>query len=159
MSRSRLRTDPLDPVRLIAAVSAPGRGGIAVFVGVVRDTSEGRPVTALEYTAYVPMANRELADILAEATTRFGVAVEAEHRLGVLAVGEPAVVVAAGHAHRGPAFEACRWVIDELKRRVPIWKREHYADGERAWVDPTATARAGNAPAPSPARAEPAPAR
>lgn len=134
--RTRIVRRPLDPLSLISAVSSSERGGIALFAGVVRSRNSGREVAGLEYSAYEPMAERELADILATARERFGAAVEAEHRLGRLEIGEAAVVVAAAHAHRGPAFEACRWVIDELKRQLPIWKLERYVDGELSWVAP-----------------------
>jgi len=136
MSRRRLLHGPLDAQRAIAAVSQPDRGAVALFVGVVRDHDGGRVVAALEYTAYEPMAERELAEILDAARARFDVAVEAEHRLGRLLVGDAAVVVAAAHSHRAPAFDACRWVIDELKGRVPIWKRQEFLDGEPEWVHP-----------------------
>ena len=99
-------------------------------------------MTGIAYTAYAPMAERELARIVAEAADQFGTAEGApriivEHRVGTLAVGEPSVAVAVGHARRAPAMAAMRYVVEELKHRVPIWKREHYADGTREWVDPT----------------------
>ena len=91
------------------------------------------------------MAERELGDIAREAAQRFGVSdIAIEHRLGELALEEASVGIAVAHPHRAEAYEASRWIIEEIKRRVPIWKREHYADGTRAWVDPTratATAR------------------
>jgi molybdopterin synthase catalytic subunit len=93
-------------------------------------------VRELEYSAYESMAEREMADILSEAAARFGTAVEAEHRTGRLAIGDAAVIVVASHAHRGPAFDACRWTLEEIKRRVPIWKRETYDDGSSEWVEP-----------------------
>lgn len=129
---------PIDPAALVAAVSAPDRGGIATFVGLVRDHHAGREVLALEYSAYAPMAEAECARIVAEAAARWPAAVALSHRIGALAIGDVAVAVAAGSAHRDAAFDACRYVIEEVKRRVPIWKRERYADGSEAWVDPTA---------------------
>ncbi len=134
---SRVVVAPLDVAGLLASVGAPDRGGVASFVGVVRDHHGGRPVVELEYTAYEAMADDALAAIVAEAEGRWPVAVAVRHRLGVLAIGEAAVVVAVGGAHRDETFAACRYVIEELKRRVPIWKRERYADGTEAWVDPT----------------------
>lgn len=133
----------LDPAALLAEVADAGHGALSLFVGTVRETNEGRAVTGIDYTAYVAMAERELGLIAAEAAERFGTAegpprVVAEHRVGTLHVGEASVAVAVGHARRAPAMDAVRYVVEELKRRVPVWKREHYADGARAWVDPTA---------------------
>ncbi len=110
-------------------------GGVVVFEGRVRDHNEGRAVTALEYEAYEALAQAEGERILAEAAQRFGpVRVAAAHRQGLLQLGEAAVVVVAASAHRQEAFAACRWVIDAIKERLPVWKREHYVDGTRAWV-------------------------
>ena len=131
----------LDLGRLVSRVSAPGRGGIACFLGVVRDHQGGRAVESLDYSAYEPMAEAECARILAEARGRWQAEVALEHRLGHLAVGEAAVAIAAAAPHRDAAFAACRYVIDEVKRRVPIWKRERYADGTEVWVDPTKMSR------------------
>jgi molybdopterin synthase catalytic subunit len=129
---------PLDAAHLVASVSSPERGGVATFLGLVRDHHAGREVLRLEYTAYVPMAELECDRIVAEARERWPVAAVAlEHRLGALAIGDAAVVVVAAAPHRADAFEACRYVIEELKRRVPVWKREYYADGTVGWVDPT----------------------
>jgi molybdopterin synthase catalytic subunit len=98
-------------------------------------------VTGIDYSAYDAMAERELRAIADEATERWpGLRLSIEHRLGTLAVGEASVAVAAAHARRAAAFDGARYVVEQLKRRVPIWKREHYADGTREWVDPTATA-------------------
>jgi molybdopterin synthase catalytic subunit len=133
-----LTSDPIRPDTLAAEVSSPARGAVVSFVGLVRDHHGGRAVTWLDYEAYGPMAERECERIVAETTARWEVAVALRHRLGQLGVGDVAVAIAVGAAHRGPAFEACRYVIEELKRRVPIWKRESYADGSEAWVDPTA---------------------
>lgn len=131
----RLTSEPIDPATVIAAVSRPGNGGTAVFIGTVRNAAGGRPVTGLEYSAYVGMAERELATIVREAlAVGEGVDVAAVHRIGSLAVGDVAVAIAAGHAHRGPAFEACAYVIEQVKRRVPIWKAERFADGSTSWV-------------------------
>jgi molybdopterin synthase catalytic subunit len=95
-------------------------------------------VLRLEYSAYGPMADAEFARIIEEAESRWPVRVAAEHRVGTLEVGDVAVIVVAAAPHRDAAFDACRHVIDEIKRRVPIWKREHYVDGTAGWVDPTA---------------------
>jgi molybdopterin synthase catalytic subunit len=133
-----LTTAPLDLGRLVARVSAPARGGIACFLGVVRDHHGGRAVESLDYSAYEPMAEAECARVVAEARARWQAEVTLEHRLGHLEVGDAAVAIAAAAPHRDAAFAACRYVIEEVKRRVPIWKRERYADGTEAWVDPTA---------------------
>lgn len=127
--------EPIDPAAVIAAVSRPGNGGVAVFIGTVRDLADGRAVTGLDYSAYREMAEREMTAVVAEAARLAdGVDVAAVHRVGSLAIGDVAVVIAAAHAHRAAAFEACRYAIDEIKRRVPIWKAERYADGSEAWV-------------------------
>lgn len=129
---------PIRVEALIAVVSAADRGGVATFLGLVRDHHAGRTVLRLDYTAYGPMAEAECGAIVKEAGAKWPVAVALEHRIGSLAIGDAAVAVAAAGSHRDAAFEACRWVIDEVKRRVPIWKKEFYADGSVAWVDPTA---------------------
>jgi molybdopterin synthase catalytic subunit len=131
--------EPIELAPLIAAVQAPERGGVASFLGLVRNHHGGREVLRLEYSAYAPMAEAECARIVAEAEGRWQVAVALRHRVGSLAVGDGAVAAAAASAHREEAFAACRYVIEEVKRRVPIWKRESYADGTEVWVDPTAT--------------------
>jgi len=131
--------EPIDLAPLIAAVQAPERGGVASFLGLVRNHHGGRAVLRLEYSAYAPMAEAECARIVAEAEGRWQVALALRHRVGSLAVGDVAVAAAAASAHRDEAFAACRYVIEEVKRRVPIWKREYYADGTEVWVDPTAT--------------------
>jgi molybdopterin synthase catalytic subunit len=129
---------PIDAAALLAEVASDECGASVLFVGTVRDVNEGRPVTGIDYTAYEAMARREMEAIATEAAERFGTPhVVVEHRLGSLAVREASVVIAVSHARRAPAMDASRYVIEELKKRVPIWKREHYADGTREWVDPT----------------------
>jgi molybdopterin synthase catalytic subunit len=130
----RLRTEPLSLDELVRAVSHPGAGGVATFVGVVRDVNDGRAVTLLEYEAYGSMAETELAAVLAEVAHEIpGVRVEATHRVGALHVGDAAVACAASAPHRAEAFRACRELIDRIKARLPIWKREHGPDGPY-WV-------------------------
>lgn len=134
---------PLDLGRLVARVTAPARGGIACFLGVVRDHHAGRTVASLEYSAYEAMAEAECARIAAEARARWQAEVALEHRLGHLEVGDAAVAIAAAAPHRDAAFAACRYVIEEVKRRVPIWKRERFTDGSETWVgEPQKTAEA-----------------
>jgi molybdopterin synthase catalytic subunit len=124
-------------------VGAAGNGAAVLFLGTVRDVNDGRSVTGIEYSAYRSMAERELAAIVEEAAARIGSDdVVVEHRVGELRVGECSVAVAVAHPHRGLAFDGARYVIEELKRRVPIWKREQYMDGTREWVRATSSAAA-----------------
>jgi molybdopterin synthase catalytic subunit len=129
-----LTESPLDLGELIALVQSPERGGVACFLGTVRNHHGGREVLRLEYSAYEPMVEAECARIVAEAEARWQAAVLLRHRVGRLEIGDAAVAVVAASAHRDEAFVACRHVIEELKRRVPIWKREVYADGTVEWV-------------------------
>lgn len=134
MTLCELSQEPLSVDRALAAVAHAGAGGIAVFVGTVRDENDGRPVTLLEYEAYSSMAHKEMAAIAAELEREIdGVRVAVLHRVGKLEVGDVAVVCAASAPHRGEAFRACRALIDRIKERVPIWKREHGPDGPY-WV-------------------------
>ena len=122
----------VDEVR--AAVADPGAGGLALFVGAVRDTDHDRDVTALSYSAH-PSAEAELrrvAEVIAEKFPVLGIA--AVHRVGDLEIGDLAVVVAVSCPHRAEAFDACRALIDELKASVPIWKHQRFADGDSEWV-------------------------
>jgi molybdopterin synthase catalytic subunit len=129
-----IRDQPLSVDECLAAVARPGAGGIATFVGVVRDDSDGRAVTLLEYEAYVPMAEKEMGRIADEIEGELpGVTLSTLHRVGALGVGDTAVICAASAPHRGEAFDACRRLIDRIKARVPIWKREHGPDGPY-WV-------------------------
>ena len=125
---------PVRPEELLDLVSANAHGAQSLFLGVVRDEHEGRRVTAVTYEAFAPLAEKALAEIVAEAESRWPVQVAAAHRLGRLAIGEASVGIAAGSPHRAEAFEACRFVIEEIKRRLPVWKKEHYSDGESRWL-------------------------
>ena len=137
MSTARLTTRPVDSTSLIAEVSGAERGAIALFLGTVRNSNDGRAVNGIDYSAYDAMAVAEMQRIVSEAESRFaGVAIALEHRVGTLRVGEISVAIACAHPHRAAALDANRYVIEELKRRVPIWKREHYLDGTSEWVDP-----------------------
>jgi molybdopterin synthase catalytic subunit len=132
---------PIDPSGLLAEVQRAQNGASVLFVGTVREVNDGRAVTGMEYTAYEAMAERELALVVEEATQLFGTDdVIVEHRIGELGIGDASVAIASAHPHRARAFDAARYVIEQLKVRVPIWKLEHYVDGTREWVDPTATA-------------------
>jgi len=131
-----LTDQPIDPAPLLAAVRRPSDGGIALFVGVVRDRNDGRTVTRLEYEAYGPMAEKEMAKIAGELAAAHPEArLLMQHRVGSLSIGEVAVVVVASAPHRTEAFAACRDGIERIKARVPIWKREHGPHGA-VWVDP-----------------------
>lgn len=120
---------------LVAAVRTDACGAVVTFLGVVRSTSAGdaRPVDGLTYEAYPAMALAEMHAIAGEAQTRFDAAIAIVHRTGALVLGEASVGIAAASAHRGVAFDACEYVIDQLKLRVPVWKKEHYVDGDAAW--------------------------
>lgn len=129
-----LRDAPLDVGEVTAAVADRAAGGVNVFVGAVRDHDGGQEVVRLEYSAH-PTAERLLREVAAEVAAEFDViAVAAVHRVGVLAVGDLAVVSAVSAAHRGEAFDASRALIDRLKQRVPIWKHQLFADGTDAWL-------------------------
>jgi molybdopterin synthase catalytic subunit len=133
--RTALTDSPIDTVALVAEVSRGANGATLLFIGTVREVNDGRPVTGIEYSAYRSMAERELADVAREASEKFKTTdIVIEHRLGTLDIGEASVAVAVAHPHRGLAYEASRYVIEELKKRVPIWKLEHYVDGTREWV-------------------------
>jgi molybdopterin synthase catalytic subunit len=129
-----LRDTAVDPAELLAAVEDAGAGGVVSFTGRVRDSDAGRGVTELEYVAHpdAEAALRRVAEaVAADLPVR---ALAAVHRIGVLQVGDVAVVVAAAAAHRGEAFEAARRLIDDLKSTVPIWKRQVFTDGGQEWV-------------------------
>jgi molybdopterin synthase catalytic subunit len=125
---------PISLSSLLAMVQSPERGGFAVFLGTVRNHQSGRRVVGLDYSAYMPMAEAVSGEIVAEAESQWEVAIALLHRVGKLSVGDIAVAIVAGSAHRDDAFLACRYVIEEVKRRVPIWKKEYYADGSVVWV-------------------------
>ncbi len=133
-----LTHEPIDFQALTQCVCRPGCGGVVLFLGTVRDLTEGRWTVALDYEAYPAMAERKMAEIEAEARRRWPIGDMAlVHRLGRLDIGAVSVAVAVSCPHRGDAFEACRWTIDRLKELVPIWKKENWADGTSEWVHPT----------------------
>lgn len=126
----------LDPAALQRALADPRAGACVTFEGWVRNRNEGQPVLALEYEAYAPLAEKEGERILVEARARFSlVGAAAVHRVGQLQLGELAVWVGVTAEHRGAAFDACRYIIDEAKARLPVWKKEHYASGATAWIN------------------------
>jgi len=125
---------PLDPAPLVRFVDAPEMGAVVTFSGNVRNHNRGRRVEHLEYDAYRPMAEKQIRAIAEEAVERWNCRIAVQHRVGRLEIGEPSVLVVAACAHRGDAFDACRYAIDTLKERVPIWKREVWEGGE-AWIE------------------------
>lgn len=137
MTRFHLSTTPPDIAPLRAALVDPRAGAFASFEGWVRDHNEGQAVHGLRYESYVALAEKEGERILEEALARFD-AIDARcvHRIGDLAIGELAVWVGVSAGHRDAAFAACRWIIDEVKARVPIWKHEQYTGGDTAWLHP-----------------------
>ena len=137
MARFRLSETPFDVAALRAELLDARVGGYASFEGWVRDHHDGRAVTGLRYEAYAALAEQEGERILDEAREKFAILdVRCVHRTGDLAIGELAVWVGVAAAHRDAAFGACRFVIDEVKARVPIWKHERYADGDAGWLHP-----------------------
>jgi molybdopterin synthase catalytic subunit len=133
LPRVAILDGPLALSDAIAAVASPARGGVVTFTGTVRGETGGRRVVRLEYEAYVPMAEAKLAEIAAALEAEHGAAVAILHRVGVLAPGDAAVVIACAAPHRTAAFRACEAAIERLKREVPIWKREVFEDGSE-WV-------------------------
>ncbi|HEV7705683.1 MAG TPA: molybdenum cofactor biosynthesis protein MoaE [Gemmatimonadaceae bacterium] len=132
----------IDVAALLAEVENTANGATVVFLGQVRETNDGRAVTGIEYSAYGEMAERELASIAGECAAAFGIAhLVAEHRLGVLELGDTSIAIVLAHPHRAEAYEASRFVIEEVKRRLPIWKREGYADGASEWVNASGVAQ------------------
>jgi molybdopterin synthase catalytic subunit len=126
---------PIDGCALLSEVGRHSNGATVLFVGTVRDVNDGAEVASLDYSAYTAMAERELSDIVAAAADRWQTNdIVVEHRVGSLTLGETSVAIAVAHPHRSEAYEASRHVIEELKRRLPIWKREHYVDGRAEWV-------------------------
>ena len=138
-TRVAITSDKIDIAKVLSDVERPAHGAVILFVGTVREVNDGRPVGGMEYTAYVAMAEKEMGTIAREANEKFsGSFVVIVHRIGELAIGDASVAIATAHAHRDAAYQASRYVIEQLKARVPIWKREHYTDGTREWIDPTA---------------------
>jgi molybdopterin synthase catalytic subunit len=139
-TRFALSAQPIDAPALARELADRTAGASVSFEGWVRDHNEGRAVVGLDYQAYVALAQAEGERILAQAKAAFAI-VDARcvHRVGALAIGDLAVWVGVSAAHRGAAFDACRFIIDEVKRHVPIWKNEKYADGESGWLHPDNT--------------------
>lgn len=132
----RISAEPIDVTALQPVLADPRAGACATFEGWVRNRNEGHPVRSLEYEAFTPLAEKEGERILAEARDKFAlIAATGVHRTGHLQIGEMAVWVGVAAEHRGAAFDACRYIIDEAKARLPIWKKEHYASGATTWIN------------------------
>ena len=130
-----LTREPIDRDALVASLQQPADGAVVVFDGIVRDNTRGRKTLYLDYEAYEEMALPEMQKLAREAAERFAIdRVGMVHRLGRLEIGESSIVIVVTSAHRAAAFDACRWLIDTLKRTVPVWKKEHFADGA-VWTD------------------------
>jgi molybdopterin synthase catalytic subunit len=128
-----LTRHPLELADLLAEVQGPERGGTCVFLGTVRSDAD---VTSIDYSAYEPMAFAEIERILSEAHERWpGSRVMLQHRLGVIPVGEASIAIAAAAPHRDAAFSACRYIIEAVKQRLPVWKKELRGDGSKKWVE------------------------
>jgi MoaE-MoaD fusion protein len=131
----RIVRERIDAEAVVARLKRPADGAVVIFDGIVRDNTRGRPTLYLDYEAYEAMALKQMEALATEARARFGVRGAAIiHRLGRLKIGETSVLIVVAAANRGVAFEACRWIIDTLKKTVPIWKKEHFADGS-VWAD------------------------
>lgn len=135
MPFSAVTRDPIDAARVLGRVGGDEDGAVLLFLGVVRDHAEGRSVDGMRYEAYEDMAEEVLAEIAAEASRLAGTdRVAVVHRVGELRVGEASVAIAVSTPHRSEAYHASRYVIEEIKKRLPVWKREHFTDGEARWV-------------------------
>lgn len=130
----KIVSEPIDVDALTRRVSSTENGAVLAFLGQVRVNSRGRIVSYLEYDAYVPMAEKLMTRIAAEASEKWGVQIAVEHRIGRIELGEPSIAICVGSPHRGQAFEACRYCIDTLKETVPIWKKEVCPDGS-FWIE------------------------
>lgn len=136
----KVTTEVITGTEVREAVEGPDAGAVVVFLGTVRNNTDGRPVTCLEYEAYPPMAEKKMAEIAQEIAGKWGdtLRVAMVHRTGKLEIGEVSVAVAVASPHRKDGFEACQYAMNRLKQIVPIWKREVWADGEAEWVKPDA---------------------
>ncbi|MXX72249.1 MAG: molybdenum cofactor biosynthesis protein MoaE [Gemmatimonadetes bacterium] len=133
---SAITTSPIDTREVLSRVGGEEDGAVALFLGIVRNSNEGRPVSGMEYEGYAEMAREQLAEIAGEAAERAQTdRVAAVHRLGALGVGEVSVAIAVSTPHRAQAFDAARYVIEQIKVRLPVWKREYYLDRDAEWLD------------------------
>jgi molybdopterin synthase catalytic subunit len=151
MVRAVVQAGPIEPERVLAQVGSDEDGAVLLFMGVVRNHADGRAVQGMHYEAYAAMASGVLREIADEAAARLGTdRLSVVHRTGELAVGEVSVAIAVSSPHRGEAYEASRYVIEEIKQRLPVWKKERYTDGDASWVEgtvpPEATATRSETP-------------
>jgi molybdopterin synthase catalytic subunit len=138
--RIQLTTEPIDYAAMVERARDPGSGAVVLFLGTVRDISDGRPVSSLDYEAYPPMAEEKLAEIVDDASQRWPLRhASVAHRHGHLELGDVAVAVVTASEHRAEAFAAAQWIMDTIKQLVPIWKRENWAEGTPSWVHPEST--------------------
>lgn len=128
---------PIDPTTVLSRVGSAQDGAVVLFLGTVRDHNDGRPVRGLRYEAYEEMAGSVLEAIAREAADHGSADVAVVHRVGELAVGECSVAIAVAAPHRSEAYDASRYIIEEIKKRLPVWKHEHYVDGEARWLEGT----------------------
>ena len=136
MSRAHITTEAIDSQALLDRVGDPSSGAVLLFLGVVRNHHDGRVVEAMRYDAYEEMARSTLEDILSDAEKRYGVGhLAAVHRVGPLEIGDASVAIAVSSAHRADAYDASRYVIEEIKVRLPVWKKQHFQDGSSEWVE------------------------
>jgi molybdopterin synthase catalytic subunit len=136
--RAWVTPDPIDPRRLLDTVRSGEDGAVVLFLGTVRDHNDGRAVSGMRYDSYGPMAEKVLGEIAAEAAARLGTdRLAVVHRVGELGIGEISVAIAASSPHRAEAFDASRYVIEQIKVRLPMWKQEHYPAGGSRWLDGT----------------------
>ena len=134
-ARCRVVAEPIDGCALLAETVSPRDGAALLFLGVVRNHNEGQDVAGLEYEAYTEMAASVLEAVVAEACERWDTGeIRVVHRIGSLRIGEASVAIAVASPHRDAAYQASRYIIEELKKRAPIWKREGYVAGEKAWL-------------------------
>ena len=141
---AEVSSDPIDTAALLAKVGSDEDGAALLFIGVVRDHAEGRKVTGMRYDVYAEMATEVLREIALEASIPLGTdRIAVAHRFGELKIGEISVGIAVSSPHRAEAYEASRFVIEEIKKRLPVWKKEHYVDGVSEWVEGTIPPSAG----------------
>lgn len=149
---ARVVADVMDPVEVLARVGSDEDGAALLFLGVVRDHADERPVSGMRYDAYADMAGEVLQAIAEEAAQRLGTdRVAVVHRFGELGIGEVSVAIAVSSPHRAEAFDASRYVIEQIKQRLPVWKKEHYVDGASEWVEGTVPPRGASPTVSTPA--------
>jgi len=152
LSFAAIVQEPIDPAHILSLIGADCDGASILFLGVVRDHNDGRSVGGVRYDAYDEMAARVLSEIVEEAARSAGTdRIAAVHRVGDLKVGEVSVVIAVSSPHRAEAYDASRYIIEEIKKRLPVWKKERYSDGAEQWVegsnpDPTPVPQSPKAP-------------